>query len=341
MARRTQTICTIGPASENPEILEKLVLGGMDIARMNMSHATHEEFLNRCALIAEFNQKHNRNVKVMLDLKGPRMRVGELPEEGIKLEEGQRIEFTTDEKNKDAIYISDPYLHEDIQVNHPLFLVNGEMEVLITEKYGSEIVGVVKRGGTLFSRKAVNVPDTTLTTKGLTDKDVEDIKFGVKVGVDFIAMSFVNDGEDMKKLRELVDDPTIKLIPKIERKQALTNLDEIIEESDVIMVARGDLGIEIPLHELPLIQKYMIHRASMLTTPSIVATQMLLSMVDHARPTRAEVSDVANAVLDGAWGVMLSDETANGNYPVEALKYLVDIVERVEDFRRGALHFLG
>lgn len=341
MTRRTQTICTIGPASEDPKILEQLVVGGMDIARVNMSHASYGEFLNRKGLISELNQTYNKNVKILLDLKGPRMRVGELPEDGTRLVEGKRVVFTTDEANKDAIYISDPYLHNDIQVGHPLFLVNGEMEVVVTEIYGNEIVGVVKRGGILFSRKAINVPDTNLSTKGLTDKDIEDIKFAVKYGVDFIAMSFVNDCRDMKLLREVVDDPTVKLIPKIERKQALINLDEIIEESDVIMVARGDLGIEIPLHELPLVQKYMIHRASVMAKPSIVATQMLLSMVDHARPTRAEVSDVANAVLDGAWGVMLSDETANGKYPVEALKYLVDIVERVEEFRSGAINIIS
>ncbi len=334
---RVKTICTIGPASENRETLEQLMLEGMDIARMNMSHATHEEFLNRKVLIDEFNKKHNLDVKILMDLQGPRMRVGAMPEEGLKIVEGEELTFTTNPENKEAIYINDPYLHSDIQVNNPLYLANGDMGLIVTERDGQEFKARVIQGGTLMSRKGVNVPDTKLTTRGLTPKDMDDIKLGLEQGIDFVAMSFVQDGEDMKKLREVINNPKVKTIAKIELKQAILNLDSILDESDLIMVARGDLGIELPMEELPLLQKYMITRAARFSTRSIVATQMLLSMVNSPQPTRAEISDVANAVMDGAWCVMLSDETAFGKYPVEALKYLVRTVQRVESYQSGAL----
>jgi pyruvate kinase len=334
---RVKTICTVGPTSENRETLEQLMLEGMDIARMNMSHATHEEFLGRKVLIDEFNKKHNLDVKILLDLQGPRMRVGTMPEGGLKVVEGEELTFTTNAENKDAIFVNDPHLHSDVKVNDPLFLANGDMGLIITEISGQEFKARVLQGGTLMSRKGVNVPDTKLTTRGLTPKDMDDIKFGLEQGVDYVAMSFVQDGEDMRKLREIVNNPKVKLIAKIELKQAILNLDSILEESDLIMVARGDLGIELPMEELPLLQKYMIQRAGRYSTRSIVATQMLLSMVNSPQPTRAEISDVANAVIDGAWSVMLSDETAFGKYPVESLKYLVRTVQRVESYQSGAL----
>lgn len=334
---RVKTICTVGPASENREVLEQLVVEGMDIARMNMSHAKYDEVINRKALITEFNEKHGKDVKLLIDLQGPRMRVGEMPENGRVLKKDEEVTFTTNKENTEAIFINDPYLHTDIEVNHPLFLANGDIALIVTDKDGSEFRAKVIHGGTLFSRKGVNVPDTKLTTKGLTEKDLKDIEFAVAQNADYIAMSFVQDGEDMKKLRELVNNPEIKLIAKIELKQAIVNLDSILEESDLIMVARGDLGVELPIEELPLLQKYMIQRAGRNSTKSIVATQMLLSMVESPTPTRAEVSDVANAVMDGAWSVMLSDETAFGKYPVQSLQYLVRTVDRVEAYQQGAL----
>lgn len=335
--RKVKIICTIGPSSDSPEVLEQLVANGMDIARFNMSHAKPEEFLNRKRLIEELNKKYDKNVVILADLQGPRVRVGEMPEEGLKITEGEVLTFSTNEDNKDAIYISDPYLHQDVAVNQPLYLANGDMELLITEKDGQDFKAKVVRGGILFSRKGVNVPDTKLTTRGLTDKDLKDLEFAAKNGAAYIAMSFVQDGEDLRILKEKIGDPSIKTISKIELKQAIVNLEDILNETDLIMVARGDLGIELPLEELPLLQKYMMQQAGRHGVPSIVATQMLMSMVDHSSPTRAEVSDVANAVLDGAWAVMLSDETASGQYPVEALKYMVRIVERIEKYQLGAL----
>jgi len=328
-----KTICTIGPASEKPDVLEELVVNGMDIARMNFSHATEEEFLKRKKLITEFNTKHNRDVKILMDLQGPRMRVGILPDEGILLAEGDIQTFTTNKQNTEAIYINDPYLHEDIQINHPLFLTNGEMELMVIDKKGTEIVAKVIRGGTLFSRKAVNIPETNLTTRGLTEKDKKDVLFGVAQNVDCIAMSFVKDGQDIEDLRQLINNPAIKICAKIEIKQAINHLDEIIQASDWVMVARGDLGVELPVEEIPLLQKEIISLCRRYNTPSIVATQMLLSMVTKKHPTRAEVSDVANAVFDGASAVMLSDESAFGEYPIRSLQSLSKIAHRAEEYQ--------
>lgn len=331
---RVRTVCTIGPACESEEILEQLVIHGMDIARVNFSHGTHEQFEKIKSLLDQFNKKHGTHVETLMDLQGPRMRVGVMPEEGLVLGDDEEVLFTTDPNDKDAIYINDPYLHEDIQPFEPMFLSNGDLELQAIEIKGATIKAKVIRGGTLFSRKGVNLPDTNLTTHGLTEKDIKDVEFGTKIGVDYIAMSFVKEKEDLLDLKKLIFGTSIKVMPKIERKQAITKLDEIISESDVIMVARGDLGIEVPIEEVPLLQKYMIKKAADQNIPSVVATQMLMSMVTRPHPTRAEISDVANAVLDGTWAVMLSDETAFGAHPVRALEYLIQTVRRVERFQK-------
>lgn len=328
-----RTICTIGPTSESPTIIEQLVLAGMDIARVNMSHATYDQLISIKSTIDQLNIVHGKNVKILLDLQGPRMRVGQMPEAGIDLAEGQTVVFTTDPTIADAIHINDPYLHEDIMPNHPLFLANGDLELQVERTEGKKIFAKVMRGGVLHSRKGVNVPETNLTTRGLTEKDIEDAQFGLNTGVDYIAMSFVKDAKDIEDLKGLIGTNPVKTVAKIEIKLALRQINEIIAACDVIMVARGDLGIELPLEELPLVQKALVARTAKLGKQSIVATQMLMSMVDHPRPTRAEVSDVANAVLDGADMLMLSDETAYGNYPVEALTYLVKTIKHVETYR--------
>ncbi len=331
---RVRTVCTIGPASESEEVLEQLVIHGMDIARVNFSHAKHDQFIRIKEHIDNLNKKHGTHVETLMDLQGPRMRVGVMPLEGLPLQDGNEVIFTTDSSEKDAIYINDPYLHEDIQPQEPMFLSNGEIELKVLDKKGTLIKAQVIRGGTLYSRKGVNLPETDLTTRGLTNKDIDDVVFGAKIGVDYMAMSFVKDAQDLLNLKKRIAGTSIKIVSKIERKMAIMKLDEIISESDVIMVARGDLGIEVPIEEVPLLQKDMIRRATKKGVPSIVATQMLMSMVDHPHPTRAEISDVANAVLDGAWAVMLSDETAFGKYPVEALEYLAKTVRRVEKFQQ-------
>lgn len=333
MKQQIKTICTIGPASEDPTILGELVANGMDVARLNFSHATNEQFLRVKDLIEEYAIVYGKKVHIMLDLQGPRMRCGDIPETGMLLEEGSTVWFSTDAHDHKAIHINDPFLHEDIKVNHPLYLANGDLELAVTKLDGKRIEARVVRGGILHARKGVNVPETNVTSRGLTEKDIEDVQFGIANGATMVAMSFVKDGEDIRRLRQYIADTTIKIVAKVEIKQALLHLDDIIAQSDIIMVARGDLGIELPLETLPLVQKDIIRRCLKANKPAIVATQMLMSMVDHPRPTRAEVSDAANAVLDGAEYLMLSDETAFGKYPVEALQYLVKTAQKVEEYQ--------
>ena len=330
MKRRTKIICTLGPASSSPEILETMIIAGMDIARFNFSHATEEQFLQLTGSLKYIGKKHNKKIEILADLQGPRIRVGKLPPKGKELVVDETIVFTADPKNQNDIFIDDPYLHENIEVDHPIYLVNGDIELIVTGKNDNKITAKVIRGGVLYSRKAVNVPQTNLTTSGLTDKDLKDSSFTAANNADYIALSFVKDASDVQKLREHIQNSSAKIIAKIERLQALQALDGIITASDAIMVARGDLGIEVPLEELPLIQKDIIKRCLIQQKPSIVATQLLMSMVNHHRPTRAEVTDVANAVLEGAWGLMLCDETSFGNYPVEAVEYLAKIIDRIE-----------
>ncbi len=326
---RTKIIATIGPKSESPEVLREVIKAGANILRMNFSHCTYDEYLKRKEAILKIAKEENKDVKILGDLQGPRLRVGELPAEGIEMNEDDIFTFSTNKENKDAIFINDPHLHNDVKVGQPLYLVNGAIELTITEISGQEITAKVVFPGTLFSRKAVNLPETTLTTTSLTEKDLADIEFLKKEGVDYMGLSFVQTADDVNQLRSLIG-PDIKIISKIERPIALKNIDAIVQASDSIMIARGDLGIELPMEEVPIAQKHMINLAAWHGKASIVATQMLLSMVENDKPTRAEVNDVANAVFDGADAVMLSDESANGKYPVKSVETMARIVARVE-----------
>ncbi|MDE2019860.1 MAG: pyruvate kinase [Patescibacteria group bacterium] len=330
---RTKIVATLGPASESKEMIEKFVHAGMDIARMNFSHCSEAEYVSRAKYVKSAARKAGRPVKILQDLQGPRIRVGVLPAEGRKLEEGNTIHFRTDKKDGDgSIFIDHPRLHLDIRVGDPLYLANGEMELEVRRVTGNRIAAEVIRGGVLYSRKGVNVPRTKLSNSGLTAKDIKDVKFGLRQGVDFVAISFVQTADDIKKLRKLVGNKA-KIIAKIETALALENIDAIIQASDAIMIARGDLGIEVPIERVPAIQKSLIRHASWYGKGTITATQMLLSMTDHARPTRAEVSDVANAVWDGSDAVMLSDESAGGKYPLEAVRTMHRIVAEAEKLR--------
>jgi len=330
---RTKIIATIGPSSESEEILKQLIEEGVNIFRMNFSHCTYDEYRKRKEKITRLAKKAKKHVTFLQDLRGPRIRVGELSESGIFLEEGKEVIFSSSKKTaKNHIFIDDEHIHKDIKIGHPLFLSNGAMEVVVTKVSGSIIKTNVVRGGMLYSRKAVNLPRTHLTTSGLTEKDIEDVKFGLKEEVDYIALSFVQSEKDILRLRKIVKNKA-KIIAKIESAVALKHIDQIIQSSDVVMVARGDLGIEIPVEKVPFVQKNLIRHSEWHKKPSIVATQMLSSMVDHNHPTRAEVSDIANAVWDGANAVMLSDETASGKYPVESVRAMVRIVRAAEHYR--------
>ena len=328
----TKIIATIGPSSSSPEVLTKLAASGMDIARMNFSHCTYEEFKQRKAILAKASQELHKEIKILQDLQGPRIRVGKLPEAGIHLIEGETVTFCTGKNcSEETIYIDDPYLHVDIKVGDPIYLASGEMELIAEKIEGNLIHAKIVRGGILYSRKGVNVPHTKLTTSGLTEKDIADVEFALNDGVDYVAISFPQSAKDVQKLQEIVQGRA-KVISKIETAMALEHIDEIVRASDVIMVARGDLGIEISVEKLPFIQKNLVRHAAWHNKGAIIATQMLYSMVNHPTPTRAEVSDVANAVWDGADAVMLSDETASGQYPIEALQAMVRIVTQAEEY---------
>ncbi len=326
---RTKIVATIGPASGSKTMIQHFVAAGMDIARLNFSHGTHEAFAEWITEIRKAAKREKRHVAILQDLQGPRIRVGELPSEGIKIREGETVLFTTDRKDTTAIFIDHARLHLDIHRGDPLYLANGDMELLVERISGNRIAARVVRGGILHSRKGVNVPRTKLSNSGLTAKDIRDAKFGLGQHVDAIAISFVQTAEDVLKLRKIVGKKA-KIIAKIETSLALENIDAIIRAADAIMIARGDLGIEIPIETVPSVQKNLIRHAQWYGKGTITATQMLLSMIDHARPTRAEVSDVANAVWDGTDAVMLSDETASGKYPLESLRMMARIVREAE-----------
>lgn len=347
---RTKIIATVGPVSNNKKTLSEIIKEGVNIIRVNFSHSTHNWFIEVERLVKEINKKQGKNVEIMLDLKGPRLRIGELPEKGVKLLKGKEIIFSTsgcsfDSFNSpgtysDCLLIEDPFLDKDIQVGDPIFINNGLIELVTTKVLEKKIYAKVITAGTVFSHKGVNLPNTRLTTSGLTKKDIEDVKFGIKQEVDYIALSFVQEKTDVEKLRKLIGDNNIRIVSKIERGIALNKIDEIIQVSDAIMVARGDLGTEIPIERVPIIQKQLINKANWHKKGSIVATQMITSMVDQNHPTRAEVSDIATAVFDGADAVMMSEETASGKYPVESVKVMVKIVKEAERHLYGRKNYL-
>lgn len=323
---QTKIIATIGPKSESPEVLKALVREGMDVARMNFSHCTHEEYDSRVVHLRKFSKVLKREVKILQDLKGPRIRVGELPADGLRLKDGEEICFSTDKKNSaGCIFMDDPHIHLDLKSGDPIYLANGAMETEVKKIVGRKIFCRVVRGGVLHSRKAVNAPHTKLTTSGLTKKDIDDVKFGLRRGVDYVAMSFVQSAKDVEHLRKLVGNKA-KIISKIESAVGLGNIEEIVKASDAIMIARGDLGVEMPMEKIPFIQKHLTQLAIWHNKGVIAATQMMSSMIEHDHPTRAEVSDIANAVWDGVDAVMLSDETAAGRYPIEAIKAMAKVV---------------
>lgn len=336
MNTRTKIIASIGPRSESEQTIEELVRHGTSILRSNFSHCTHEEYRRRKASAEKAARRFKKDVRIMQDLQGPRIRVGNLPEKGIEIEEGKAYTFAFHNGTRavfpEVIPIDDPYLHADIKKGDPLYLANAALELVVTRVNGKRIATKVIRGGILLPHKGINVPQTKLKRGGLTPKDIHDVKFALKEGVDYIALSFVQSAEDVRKLRRIIGKRPVKIIAKIERGLALRGIDEIIRESDGIMVARGDLGIELPLEEVPLIQKDLIRHAHWHGKPAIVATQMLSSMINHPAPTRAEVSDIANAVLDGADAVMLSDETAAGEHPVKTVVMMRKIVRRTEAY---------
>lgn len=331
----TDIVCTLGPTSADPKIVEAMAKAGMTIVRSNFSHCSHEEYKARVSLADNLRQK-GMKIEMLADLQGPRIRVKNVPEEGIVVIAGQPLTFVTSGKDliEGQIGMDDPHLHNDIKPGEKILVANGAIETVVKSvDVEQQYINVeVINDGVIYPNKGLNFPMTRLTTSALTDKDKRDIEFLKTQPVDYVALSFVQSADDVRELRELLGDSSAKIVVKVERQEAVKNIDEILEEADAIMVARGDLGVEVPYYEVPIIQKKLIRKANLHRKPVIVATQMLLTMVREPSPTRAEISDIANAVFDGAHAVMLSDETANGKYPVEAVKTMAKVVRHTEQF---------
>lgn len=336
--RKTKIVCTIGPASESPEVLEELMIAGMNVARLNFSHGTHEEHAIRIATIRDVANKLNKNIGILLDTKGPEIRTHSMQNGEVHLKSGQVIDISMKEVLGDETCFSVTYdrLVYDVKQNDIILLDDGliELRVLATDTEKGLIHTIVENAGILKDKKGVNVPGVSVKLPGITDKDAQDILFGIEQGVDFIAASFVRTAKDVLEIRELLEQNGgghIQIIPKIENREGVENIDEIIEVSDGLMVARGDLGVEIPAEEVPLVQKTLIKKCNLVGKPVITATQMLDSMQRNPRPTRAEASDVANAIIDGTDAIMLSGETAAGMYPVESVKTMNKIAMFTEN----------
>lgn len=341
--KRTKIVCTIGPASKKPAMLLKMIKAGMNMARLNFSHGSHSDHARLMRRVLQAAKKAGTTVAILQDLQGPKIRVGDLPKEGVKLVNGSQVIFTTGTPGKTKIPVGYKKLHQDVKPGDRLLLDDGLLEVAVQKVSGRDIICHVVTGGLLTSHKGMNFPTATLSIPALTPKDKADVAFGVRAGVDFIALSFVRSAKDVLQLRALIAkeerkarikrDAPIMIISKIEKPQALDNFDEILDASDAIMVARGDLGVETPAADVPLHQKRMIEKCLTAGKPVIVATQMLDSMIRNPRPTRAEVSDVANAVIDHTDAVMLSGETATGAFPLEAVKIMAQTAEETEKSR--------
>lgn len=336
--RKTKIVCTIGPASETPELLESLIEAGMNVARLNFSHGSHEEHATRIQRIRDAAAKTGKIVGILLDTKGPEIRTHKMENDSIELATGQDIAISMTEVvgTSEKFSITYEQLIDDVQEGSVILLDDGliELRVKSIDKANGLIHTVVENAGTLKTKKGVNVPGVSVQLPGITEKDAQDILFGIDQGVDFVAASFVRRASDVMEIRSLLEQnggSHIQIIPKIENQEGVDNIDEIIMVSDGLMVARGDLGVEIPAEEVPLVQKSLIEKCNSAGKPVITATQMLDSMQRNPRPTRAEASDVANAIFDGTDAIMLSGETAAGIYPVESVETMHRIAMTTED----------
>ncbi|MBI5417913.1 pyruvate kinase [Candidatus Poribacteria bacterium] len=333
--RKTKIVCSIGPASRAPNILEQLIINGMEIGRINFSHGTLEEKAYEIKLIKRLANKINKPITIVQDLCGPKIRVGEVENGLISLQTGDFISLTSKPMicNSKTLYINYPYLIQDIKKNNIILLDDGHIELIVYKIKTFEIICEIIRGGNLKSNKGINFPSIPLRIPALTSKDINDVKFGVSYKVDYIALSFVRFKEDIIKLKKLIKtyNSNIPVIAKIEKNEAIHNIDDIIKAADGIMIARGDLGVEVPIENVPVYQKMIIRKSNNEGKPVITATQMLESMIENSSPTRAEVADISNAILDGTDAVMLSGETSIGKYPIESVKIMSRVAEKTEE----------
>ncbi|NLE51843.1 MAG: pyruvate kinase [Chloroflexi bacterium] len=336
--KRTKIIATIGPATQHPGMLRGMIRAGMDVARINFSHGDLETHARNIAHIRQLASEEKRVVAIMADLQGPKLRLGNLSVEPLELTEEDRVTLTATEPLDPEQPFVVPFPHPDVlrdfKLGDRLLIDDGQIEMVIESKAGNNVTAEVLIGGELRSRKGVSVPDTALTLSSITEEDREHVRFALQQEVDYIAMSFVRSADDMRELRWLMRhmNGDAALIAKIEKAEAITNFDAILAQSDGIMVARGDLGVETPAEQVPVYQKNIIHRCNEVGKPVITATQMLNSMIENPRPTRAEASDVANAIFDGTDAIMLSGETAIGKYPLQSVEMMARIAHIAEEY---------
>lgn len=334
MLKKTKIICTQGPATEKPGILEALIENGMNCARFNFSHGNHAEHLGRINAVREAAKKAGKVISLILDTKGPEMRLGEFKDGKVQLEKGQQFVLTYEDEPGDATHVSVNHkgLYTEVKPGDTLLLSDGLVALKVDEIKGKDIVTTIQNSGPMSTKKRVAAPGVSLGLPPISEQDAKDIIFGCEQDMDFVAASFIQRPEDVLAIRKLIKehDGHMEIIPKIENLEGVKNFDKILEVSDGIMVARGDLGVEVPAEDVPLIQKEIIRKCNKAGKPVIVATQMLESMTSNPRPTRAEVSDVGNAILDGTDAIMLSGETASGDYPVEAVATMNRIAQRME-----------
>ena len=333
--RKTKIICTIGPASEHEDVLTRMIKAGMDVARLNFSHGSHEEHQGKIDLIKKVRQKLHMPIAIMLDTKGPEYRIKTFENGKIELKDGDTFTLTTDDivGNQERVSVNYENLIKDLKVGDRVLVANGIIILQVRELKGNDAICDVIAGGTLSDRKSMNFPNKVMKHAYLSKQDKDDLLFGIKNEVDYVAASFVSTKQDVADLRSFLDEnggEDIDIIAKIENRSGVDHVEEICEIANGIMIARGDLGVEIPGVEVPAIQKYLINKCRMLGTRVITATEMLESMIYNPRPTRAELSDVANAVYDGSSAIMLSGESAAGKYPVEAVKNMAETAEYTE-----------
>jgi pyruvate kinase len=334
-SKKTRIVATVGPTSESKETLYALAKAGVNVFRLNFSHGSHADHLQRLTNIREINEEHGLNLAILQDLQGPKIRIGLVAEkDGVLIEAGKKLILSNTEVLGTAEKVSTPYdgMYNDVKIGDRVLMDDGKLEVLVTGIDGTDVITEVVYGGYLKSKKGVNLPNTKVSMPSVTQKDWEDLDFGLENNVEWIALSFVRTAEEISKVKEYIANKGkhARVVAKIEKPEAILNIDAIIEATDAIMVARGDLGVELPAEEVPMIQKMIVEKCNRAGKPVIVATQMLESMIESPRATRAELNDVANSVLDGADAVMLSAETASGKYPILAVESMSRTIEKVE-----------
>jgi pyruvate kinase len=343
--RRAKIVCTLGPATSTPESIRGLVDAGMDVARLNLSHGSYADHEKVYAMVRQASEESGRAVAVLVDLQGPKIRLGKFGSGPVTLEPGDVFTITTEDVPGDKDLVSTTYtgLPGDVRTGDRILIDDGKVAVEVLKVEGPRVVTRVIEGGVVSNHKGLNLPGVAMSVPALSEKDAEDLRWGLKLRADWIALSFVRSAADVDLVRSIMDEEGVRLpvIAKIEKPQAVDNLNEIVRAFDGIMVARGDLGVELPLEQVPLVQKRAVELARRNAKPVIVATQVLESMIENSRPTRAETSDCANAVLDGADAIMLSGETSVGAWPIQAVRTMARIIEATEDHGLERIHPLG